>query len=279
MVPPEQPQVSRLSDTSVMVRWSVPENNGLEILFFKVQYREFSQKMNGKQAKWMTANSEIPNYVRSFEVTDLQTGSTYRFRIAAVYSNDDNKLSPNSVKFTLNRQLGFNTNKLPIPIFTNTEALNPHRILLIWQNPDTPFDIDGFYIYHRASSSAGDYLKTAVEGKNSTRVVISHLIPDTTYEFKIQSFTTEAASEFSKILRERTKPLPEEGPVQQVLPENKLKPVDTPKNSNMYTIIGGVFGGGVLLGGIIAIILACRRSKSKQSRDSSQDQGTQGSHW
>ena len=258
-----------------MVRWSVPENNGLEIQFFKVQYRELGQKMNGKQSKWMTANSEIPNHVRSFEVTDLQPNHTYRFRIAAVYSNNDNKLSPNSVRFHLNKSNNFKSNKMPIPLLTNTEALSPHRVLLIWQNPDRSANIDGFYIYHRASTSAGDYLKTTVEGKNSTRIVISHLQPDTTYEFKVQSFSVDAASEFSKILREKTKKMPVvEVPVQQVVAENKQKPVETPRNSNMYPIIGGVLGGATLLGGLAAIAIAYKKRKFKQSRDSSQDQGT-----
>lgn len=102
MVPPNQPNVTRLSDVSVMVRWSVPENHGLPILFFKVQYKElglagWAPKSNGKQAKWMTANTEIPSHVFSFEVTDLQPEHMYRFRIAAVYSNNDNAISPVSV--------------------------------------------------------------------------------------------------------------------------------------------------------------------------------------
>ena len=97
MVPPNQPNITRLSDISVMVRWSVPENHGLPILFFKVQYRELGQKPNSKQAKWMTANTEIPSHIRSFEISDLQPDHTYRFRIAAVYSNNDNAVSPISV--------------------------------------------------------------------------------------------------------------------------------------------------------------------------------------
>lgn len=263
-----------------MVRWSVPENNGLEIQFFKVQYRELGQRMNGKQAKWMTANTEIPNHVRSFEVSDLQPNHTYRFRIAAVYSNNDNKLSPNSVRFHLNRSTSINSDKMPIPLFTNTESLSPHRILLIWTNPDRSANIDGFYVYHRASTSAGDYLKTTVEGKNATRIVISHLLPDTTYEFKVQSFSVDAASEFSKILREKTKKLPvPEVPVQQVKVENEQKPVETPRNSNMYAIVGGVLGGAILLGGLAAITVAYKKRKFKQSRDSSQDQGTQGFYY
>nr|XP_050854646.1 interference hedgehog-like isoform X1 [Vespula vulgaris]XP_050854647.1 interference hedgehog-like isoform X1 [Vespula vulgaris] len=273
LVPPNQPNVTRLSDVSVMVRWSVPENKGLPIEFFKVQYRQLGQKMNGKQAKWMTANTEIPNHVRSFEVTDLQPDNTYRFRIAAVYSNNDNKLSPNSVRFHLNRDGGFESNRMPIPLLTNTEALNHNEVLLLWQNLDKSTDIDGFYVYHRASTSAGDYVKTTVEGKNSTNITISHLQPDTTYEFKVQSFSVDAASEFSKILRQKTKKAPVEQAVQQVVAENKLKPTASDKNANMYAIIGGVFGGSILLVSIAAIAVVYKRTKIKQSRESSQSEG------
>ncbi|XP_011685029.1 PREDICTED: interference hedgehog-like [Wasmannia auropunctata] len=267
LVPPNQPNVTRLSDVSVMVRWSVPENKGLSIQFFKVQYREIGQKMNGKQAKWMTANSEIPNHVRSFEVTDLQSDHTYRFRIAAVYSNNDNKLSVNSARFHLNRDTGIESNRMPIPLLTNTEALGPHQVLLVWQNPDKSVKIDGFYIYHRASTSAGDYLKTTVEGKDAFNMTISHLQPDTTYEFKVQSFSVDAASEFSQILRQKTKKI--EHPVQQVVAENKLRPSEGNKNVSIHVIIGGVFGASLIL---VALAFAARflykRAKYKQSQES-----------
>ncbi|XP_011643223.1 interference hedgehog-like isoform X1 [Pogonomyrmex barbatus] len=272
LVPPNQPNVTRLSDISVMVRWSVPENKGLPIQFFKVQYREINSKLvNGKSLgnKWMTANSEIPNHVRSFEVTDLQPNHTYKFRIAAVYSNNDNKLSPNSGRFHLNRDTGIESNKMPIPLLTNTEALGPHQVLLIWQNPDKSAEIDGFYIYHRASTTAGDYLKTTVEGKDAFNMTISHLQPDTTYEFKVQSFSVDAASEFSQILREKTKKLIVEHPVQQVAAENKLRPSESNKNVSIHAIIGGVFGASIIL---IALAFAARflykRAKYKQNQES-----------
>lgn len=274
LVPPNQPNVTRLSDVSVMVRWSVPENTGLPIQFFKVQYRELGQGQKmAKQAKWMTANMEIPNHVRSFEVTDLQPDHTYRFRIAAVYSNNDNELSPNSVRFHLNRDTNIESIKMPIPLLTNTEALGPHEVLLIWQNSNKSADIYGFYVYHRASTSAGDYIKTTVEGRNASNITITHLQPDTTYEFKVQSFSVDAASEFSKILRQKTKAATTESPVQQVLAENKLKPAENEKNASMYAIIGGVLGGATLLGGLAALGVIYKRSKHKQNRESSQNQG------
>uniref|UniRef100_A0A0C9QTS6 Interference hedgehog n=1 Tax=Fopius arisanus TaxID=64838 RepID=A0A0C9QTS6_9HYME len=274
MVPPHQPNVTRLSDFSVMVRWSVPENTGLPILFFKVQYKEFGSKSSGKQSKWMTANMEIPNHVRSFEVNDLQPNSFYRFRIAAVYSNNDNKLSPNSVKFHLTKGEGFESNKMPIPLLTNTEALGPDRVLLIWQNPDRSVDIDGFYVNHRASTTAGDYIKTTVEGKNSTNITISYLQPDTTYEFKVQSFSVGAASEFSKIIREKTlKAVTEPPRVETAVPDNVPKSTGNGQSGSLYAIIGGALGGAALLGVMGAIVVVYKRSSIKQNRDASQNQG------
>ncbi|XP_012278824.1 interference hedgehog [Orussus abietinus] len=274
LVPPNQPNVTRLSDVSVMVRWSVPENKGLPIQFFKVQYRELGQKMNRKPTKWMTSNMEIPNHVRSFEVTELLPDHIYRFRIAAVYSNNDNKLSPNSAPFHLNRNLEFEVNRMPIPLLTNTEVLGPHEVLLLWQNPNRSADIDGFYVYHRTSTTAGDYVKTTVEGKNATNITISHLLPDTTYEFKVQSFSVDAASEFSKILGCRTKKAPPTEPlVEQVFVENKVKSADSDRSDSMYAIVGGALGGATLLGGLAAMAVVYKRNKHKQNRESSQDQG------
>lgn len=64
--------------------------------------------------------------------------------------------------------------------------------------------VDGFYIYYRATSNAGDYIKATVEGEKTRSFVITHLQPDTSYEFKIQSFTVGAASDFSSIITRKT---------------------------------------------------------------------------
>ncbi|CAB0032855.1 unnamed protein product [Trichogramma brassicae] len=264
MVPPNQPNITRLSDS------------GLPIQFFKVQYRELGQKpnSNGKQAKWMTDSTEIASHIRSFEVSDLQPDHTYRFRIAAVYSNNDNAVSPISVRFHLTRKNGFDTNTMPIPLLTHTEALGPTEIRLLWQNTNYSADIDGFYVYHRASTSAGDYIKTTVEGRNATNITIAHLQPDTAYEFKVQSFSVSAASEFSQILKQKTKKLATEAPVRQPLPGGNKdhSTVETVDSSNIYAIIGGIAGSCLLLVAVTAIGVTYKKSKQKQSREPSQDQ-------
>lgn len=75
MIPPSRPNITRISDYSVMVRWSVPENKGLPISFFKVQYRELglaSQQNHGnhgrKGSRWKTTNADIFPNLRSYQV-------------------------------------------------------------------------------------------------------------------------------------------------------------------------------------------------------------------
>lgn len=96
MIPPSRPNITRLSDSSVMVRWGVPLNDGLPIQFFKVQYREMTRNGNGRRrgggsgarsrgpspgkgSRWMTNNEDIAPHIRSYEVNGLLTDHTYRY--------------------------------------------------------------------------------------------------------------------------------------------------------------------------------------------------------
>lgn len=141
MIPPSKPNITRLSDESVMVRWSVPENDGLPISFFKVQYRELglASELNngghsrGKSSRWKTTNADINPFLRSYQVDNLKPDHVYKFRIAAVYSNNDNKNGPNSAKFHLKREDFFAKNPLPAPRMTHTEPVSPTAIKIYWE--------------------------------------------------------------------------------------------------------------------------------------------------
>ena len=70
MIPPSKPNVTRLSDESVMVRWSASSDDGLPIQFFKVQYRMLGNASGTAQrGQWMTSSEDIPPPVRSYEVS------------------------------------------------------------------------------------------------------------------------------------------------------------------------------------------------------------------
>lgn len=139
MVPPSKPTIARVSDSSVMVRWFVPSNDGLAIQFFKVQYRELGPEnqneshVRSKGSRWKTTNDDIPPHRDTYEVRDLKSNYYYKFRIAAVYSNNDNKISPHSSRFLLKSQDFYLRNPLPIPRLTHTEALNSTSIKMYWE--------------------------------------------------------------------------------------------------------------------------------------------------
>ena len=68
MVPPSKPEVQQLSDSSVRLNWTVEENDGLEITFFRVQYKKVYPKKGG----WKTLDIEIGSHVRIYEVKGLK---------------------------------------------------------------------------------------------------------------------------------------------------------------------------------------------------------------
>nr|2IBB_A Chain A, CG9211-PA [Drosophila melanogaster] len=207
--PPTPPNVTRLSDESVMLRWMVPRNDGLPIVIFKVQYR-----MVGKRKNWQTTNDNIPygkpkwnsELGKSFtaSVTDLKPQHTYRFRILAVYSNNDNKESNTSAKFYL--QPGAALDPMPVPELLEIEEYSETAVVLHWSLASDADEhlITGYYAYYRPSSSAGEYFKATIEGAHARSFKIAPLETATMYEFKLQSFSAASASEFSALKQGRT---------------------------------------------------------------------------
>ncbi|KAF5302874.1 hypothetical protein FQA39_LY02054 [Lamprigera yunnana] len=274
MIPPSRPTITRLNDESVMVRWTVPENNGLPIQFFKVQYRELGPiNHNGthKSSKWKTTNADIPPHIRSYEVNNLNPDHTYKFRIAAVYSNNDNKLGPNSVKFHLNRADFFLRNPLPVPRLIHTEMINETAIRIHWEEVSSVnVSIDGFFIHYVPADSASDYTKTTVEGGEVTSFIIRHLQPGTMYDIKMQSFTTKSASEFSPIMKQNTAFATKKQPIKEssiVVPATTVEtPPETTSDSQTYIFIGaGVLGVALLLSLIVLIIMFKKRKQKKNN--------------
>ncbi|KAK9709803.1 Fibronectin type III domain [Popillia japonica] len=262
MIPPSKPNVTRLNDESVVVRWKVPSSdNGLPIKFFKVQYRDISRE-NEPSSSWLTANTDIAPHITSFDVTSLKPDHTYRFRIAAVYSNDDNKPSPKSDAFHLKR-LDFETrNPLPIPIITKTETLNATSIRVYWEyTPVTNITINGFFVNYMPATIAGDYTKATVDGQHIRSYVISHLDPNTIYEIRMQTFDSKHASDLSQKMHTKTSALAIET---TVAPQAKKSEPEHAPTVNIYVIIaGGVIGVALLIIVIIVVIVGRNWKKKK----------------
>lgn len=207
-----KPNITRLNDEAVMVKWSVvPQSmdGSLPIQFFKVQYILVPyENQQRKNEDWITLSEDIAPYLRSYEIHNLKADNHYKFRISAVYSNNDNKQSPIR-RFHLKR---FNQNSkinLPIPTDVEIESISETEVKVKWSIPDGQHhhhhhSFGGFYISYRPTTSADDYLVISCEGAHKRHYNIKYLDPGNNYEFKIQSFSAMAASEFSPIVMGRT---------------------------------------------------------------------------
>lgn len=211
MVPPSKPIIVKLNDEAVVVRWNVSNKHGLPIQFFKVQYRDLGpgnaheHHNKGKGSKWNTSEEDIPSNIRNKEVNNLKSDHWYRFRIAAVYTNNDNKNSLNSEKFFLKKMNFYAKNPLPVPMITKTDTINSTAVRIHWKTDTTSnVSVSGFFVMHNSASSAGDYSRAAVDDPKATSFILTNLQPATFYDIKLQSLYKDLTSEFSSIMKANT---------------------------------------------------------------------------
>lgn len=184
---------------------SQSSDGSLPIQFFKVQYMMIShENQQRKNDDWITLSEDIPPHLRSYEIHNLKPEHHYKFRISAVYSNNDNKQSPIR-RFHLKRIKHNGKAVLPVPTDVVIESVSETEVKVRWTIPESyHHGFGGFYISYRKTVSADDYLVVACEGGHKRHFNIKHLEPGNNYEFKIQSFSPVAASEFSPIVMGKT---------------------------------------------------------------------------
>ncbi|KAB0395663.1 hypothetical protein E2I00_016213, partial [Balaenoptera physalus] len=249
---PDRPTISMASETSVYVTWIPRGNGGFPIQSFRVEYKKLK-----KVGDWILATSAIPPSRLSVEITGLEKGTSYKFRVRALNMLGESEPSAPSRPYAVSGYSG-RVYERPVagPYITFTDAVNETTIMLKWMyipasNNNTP--IHGFYIYYRPTDSDNDsdYKKDMVEGDRYWHS-ISHLQPETSYDIKMQCFNEGGESEFSNVM----------------ICETKERPVGTgamvARSSDLpYLIVGVVLGSIVLI--IVAFIPFCLwRAWSKQ---------------
>ncbi|CAB3247072.1 unnamed protein product [Arctia plantaginis] len=254
LIPPSRPNVTRLSDESVMVSWT-HDNQGLSIRFFKVQYKEVS---NSSNQQWNTANQDIPPYIHSYQIDGLIPDKYYKFRIAAVYSNQDNKSGKSSSRFHLQHG-GFKAPRAPV--LTGAVPMSATSIQLDWNwSSGGEVEAEGFYVYYRAVDFAGPYEKVTVAGR-ARRLLINHLTPDTGYDIKLQAYTAQAASDFSAIKSAKTL-RPAAGAITSTSPAPTEETSSTKASGGGALVTaGGAIGAAALLVVLATALFLCRRAR------------------
>ncbi|KAK5897876.1 hypothetical protein CgunFtcFv8_015340 [Champsocephalus gunnari] len=266
---PDKPTVSTATETSAYVTWIPRGNRGFPIQSFRVEYK----KVKKAGEDWVTAVENIPPSRLSVEITELEKGTSYKFRVVAVNVIGSSPPSAPSKAYTV---VGGRTHERPVdgPYITYNEAINETTIILKWTyTPVNNTPIYGFYIYYRPTDSDNDsdYKKDVVEGDRYWHS-ITDLQPETAYDIKMQSFNEKGESEFGNVVILETKarphhhrPSPSESPDHPMGPPSGLvpRPGDLP-----YLIVGIVLGAFVFI--IVAFIPFClwrAWAKQKQMSD------------
>ncbi|CAH6792362.1 Boc [Phodopus roborovskii] len=276
---PDRPTISMASETSVYVTWIPRGNGGFPIQSFRVEYKKLK-----KVGDWILATSAIPPSRLSVEITGLEKGISYKFRVRALNMLGESEPSAPSRPYVVSGHSG-RVYERPVagPYITFTDAVNETTIMLKWMyipasNNNTP--IHGFYIYYRPTDSDNDsdYKKDMVEGDRYWHS-ISHLQPETSYDIKMQCFNEGGESEFSNVMICETKARKISGqpgrpppltlaPPQPPPLETMERPVGTgamvARASDLpYLIVGVVLGSIALI--IVTFIPFCLwRAWSKQ---------------
>ncbi|XP_005386455.1 PREDICTED: brother of CDO isoform X4 [Chinchilla lanigera] len=267
---PDRPTISMATETSVYVTWIPRGNGGFPIQSFRVEYKKLK-----KVGDWILATSAIPPSRLSVEITGLEKGTSYKFRVRALNMLGESEPSAPSRPYMVSGYSG-RMYERPVagPYITFTDAVNETTIMLKWMyipasNNNTP--IHGFYIYYRPTDSDNDsdYKKDMVEGDRYWHS-ISHLQPETSYDIKMQCFNEGGESEFSNVMICETKarksgqpgrlPPPTLAAPQPPPPETMERPVGTgamvARASDLpYLIVGVVLGSIVLI--IVTFIPFC----------------------
>ncbi|XP_029002763.1 brother of CDO [Betta splendens] len=202
---PDKPTVSTATETSAYVTWIPRGNRGFPIQSFRVEYK----KVKKAGEDWVTAVENIPPSRLSVEITGLEKGTSYKFRVVAVNVIGSSPPSAPSKAYTV---VGGRTHERPVdgPYITYNEAINDTTIILKWTyTPVNNTPIYGFYIYYRPTDSDNDsdYKKDVVEGDRYWHS-ITDLQPETAYDIKMQSFNEKGESEFGNVVILETKARP-----------------------------------------------------------------------
>lgn len=264
---PDKPTVSTATETSAYVTWIPRGNRGFPIQSFRVEYK----KVRKAGEDWVTAVENIPPSRLSVEITGLEKGTSYKFRVVAVNVIGSSPPSAPSKAYTV---VGGRTHERPVvgPYITYNEAINETTIILKWTyTPVNNTPIYGFYIHYRPTDSDNDsdYKKDVVEGDRYWHS-ITDLQPETSYDIKMQSFNEKGESEFGNVVIMETKASPNhQRPIPSEVPPypGRLPPVPRPGDLP-YLIVGIVLGAFVFI--IVAFIPFClwrAWAKQKQTSD------------
>ncbi|XP_061406861.1 cell adhesion molecule-related/down-regulated by oncogenes-like isoform X1 [Lethenteron reissneri] len=188
---------------AVFVSWMPRGTGGSPVSAFRVECR----RVGRGAGEWKEAASGIPPAKLAVQIDGLAAGWAYRFRVAALNAHGESPWSVPSTPFYLSGSPGgasASQRLLAAPHISATEAVSDTAIRITWTfasaaAPAQP--VQKVTVYYRPTDSDNDedYHKEILHGSRDWHV-LSGLQPETSYDIKIQWFSTAGESEFSNVM-------------------------------------------------------------------------------
>ena len=281
-VKPFPPTVVQKSQDSVVITWTMDTTNLTDkVQFFKVQYRDLGLKnrdgsCNGRHEEahqpLHTKDGEIASNIRDSEIPGLLKDHCYRFKVSAVFEDNDSSQSRFSPKFKMETRL--QAPPRAIPMVTDILTISDNSLSINWKLPEnatTRDKITGYFILFRESTSAGNYSHLTILGEGTHSHILDNLKPGTQYDIKVQAFNLNGAGHYSKMQPGRTNKKKRKNRGRKKLKllglERKKDEVED-EDATLYLVIGTSLGLVCVVGLTACSVFTClkrRRGTSKFS--------------
>ncbi|XP_066298195.1 receptor-type tyrosine-protein phosphatase delta-like isoform X2 [Branchiostoma lanceolatum] len=188
--PADQPTVKQKTDSSVTLEWTDGENRE-PMLSYVVQWKIFSSTADYEEARDVTS--------RRYTVQGLQPYTEYEFRVSAV-----NNIGQGAPSEPRQATTGERAPSSP-PVDVTARPISSSTMLIQWREPEQPNGkIQGYIIYYTTNPKLDitDWAKHRMHSGLLT--TISDLITKTTYNIRVQAYTSVGSGPLSPPIQVKT---------------------------------------------------------------------------
>ncbi|CAD6197354.1 unnamed protein product [Caenorhabditis auriculariae] len=187
--PPNYAQARSLNRDAILVKWSASDRPNGQILGYRVRYTSADPELSLDQ--WKKHETKADELMAT--LYELEPDTKYFIRVTARNSKGE---SPVSNLVTVSTKQGIPGQ----PTRLKASALDSRRIQLTWDKPLFSTPITGYTIRYNTSDGEKELTLTPPLEKH----VVSGLLPDRFYAFRVAAISARGEGEFTEPVSEKT---------------------------------------------------------------------------